>query len=170
MNCFFMERILVGNIIRHIIICEVLNVIDYSLVKLNDSNIVELEKLRINAYQMDFDDMSINNTFFAKGLRCGKYIVFGAYLDNKLVGACYVSNIYNSLFIDRLFVLKSLQKSGYHIGTNLLKYVLNNKSVVEEYFNEKFSVSMLENEVLNSSIYKNLGYEDTSSFVQRKHL
>ena len=144
--------------------------LDYSLVELNDFNIVELEKLRIDAYQFDLGDTPITETFFAKNLGAGKYVVFGAYLDNKLVGACYVSNLYNSLFIEQLFVLKALQNSRYHIGTNLLKYVLCNRMVIEDYFNQKFKVSMLENKVVNSSLYKKLGYDDTSSFVQRNHL
>ena len=42
--------------------------------------------------------------------------------------------------------------------------------VIEDYFNQKFKVSMLKNKVVNSSLYKKLGYDDTSSFVQRKHL
>ncbi len=40
--------------------------LDYSLVELNDFNIVELEKLRIDAYQFDLGDTPITETFLLK--------------------------------------------------------------------------------------------------------
>ena len=45
--------------------------------------------------------------FYANELRKNEYIVYGAYLEIELVGACYIYNAHK-LYIEHLFVKKSI--------------------------------------------------------------
>lgn len=78
--------------------------------KITDENIEKLELARFDAYGMKVDDFDLKNTFSANQLRNKKYLAFGAYLEDELVGGCYISNSRNSLYIEELFVKKMLSK------------------------------------------------------------
>ena len=104
--------------------------LEYKIVSPTLDNIFELESLRLNAYGVNGNNVLADKTFYSKELVDGKYLVFGAFLDQKLVGACYVKDTYNSLYIDQLFVQKEYQRSSKHIGSGLLRYVLENKEMV----------------------------------------
>ena len=54
--------------------------------KITDENIEKLELARFDAYGMKTDDFDLKNTFSANQLRNKKYLAFGAYLEDKLVG------------------------------------------------------------------------------------
>lgn len=134
--------------------------------KITDENIEKLELARFDAYDMKTDDFDLKNTFSANQLRNKKYLAFGAYLEDELVGGCYVSNSRNSLYIEELFVRKDAQQI--EVGTNLLKYVLKRKSFIEKYYQQEFSTSCLENREESNSIYQSLGYRKISPIVMSK--
>ena len=85
--------------------------------KITDENIEKLELARFDAYGMKTDDFDLKNTFSANQLRNKKYLAFGAYLEDKLVGGCYVSNSRNSLYIEELFVRKDAKQI--EVGTKI---------------------------------------------------
>lgn len=134
--------------------------IEYKLIPLTKENIQLLEKIRYNAYGLDLNNIPPENGFYTKELTQGKYLVFGCYLDNQLVGACYTSKSLNSLYIEQLFILKQYQRSSLHLGSNLLKYVLDHKQVAEDYFKSTFYFSYLDNYKDTINFYKSLGYEE----------
>ena len=134
--------------------------------KITDENIEKLELARFDAYGMKTDDFDLKNTFSANQLRNKKYLAFGAYLEDKLVGGCYVSNSRNSLYIEELFVRKDA--SQIEVGTNLLKYVLKRKSFIEKYYCQEFNTSCLENREELNGIYQSLGYRKISPIVMSK--
>lgn len=134
--------------------------------KITDENIEKLELARFDAYGMKTDDFDLKNTFSANQLRNKKYLAFGAYLEDKLVGGCYVSNSRNSLYIEELFVRKDA--SQIEVGTNLLKYVLKRKSFIEKYYCQEFNISCLENREELNGIYQSLGYRKISQIVMSK--
>ena len=115
---------------------------------------------------MKTDDFDLKNTFSANQLRNKKYLAFGAYLEDKLVGGCYVSNSRNSLYIEELFVRKDAKQI--EVGTNLLKYVLKRKSFIEKHYQQEFSTSCLENREELNGIYQSLGYRKISPIVMSK--
>ena len=134
--------------------------------KITDENIEKLELARFDAYGMKRDDFDLKNTFSADQLRNKKYLAFGAYLEDKLVGGCYVSNSRNSLYIEELFVRKDAKQI--EVGTNLLKYVLKRKSFIEKYYRQEFNTSCLENREELNGIYQSLGYRKISQIVMSK--
>lgn len=134
--------------------------------KITDENIEKLELARFDAYGMKRDDFDLKNTFSANQLRNKKYLAFGAYLEDKLVGGCYVSNSRNSLYIEELFVRKDAKQI--EVGTNLLKYVLKRKSFIEKYYRQEFNTSCLENREELNGIYQSLGYRKISQIVMSK--
>ena len=144
--------------------------IKYEVVHLTEENINLLERIRYDAYNMNPNDFPVENTYHTRELKNGKYLVFGCYLNNQLVGACYTSKTYNSLYIEQLFILKKYQKSDLHLGSNLLKFVLNNKNLVENYFNTQFFFSYLDNYQNTTDFYKSLGYRETNDSQMRKRL
>lgn len=145
-----------------------MNNIHYKLIPLTNENIELLENIRYNAFGIDKNKLEIESSFYAKKLKEKKYIVFGVSLNNQLVGACYISNYHNSLYIEQLFILKKYQKTKLHLGTNLLKFILSNKKIVENYFNTKFYFSYLENYKDTSDFYKTLGYEEKEFFMRKR--
>lgn len=134
--------------------------------KITDENIEKLELARFDAYGMKTDDFDLKNTFSANQLRNKKYLAFGAYLEDELVGGCYVSNSRNSLYIEELFVRKDTKQI--EVGTDLLKYVLKRKSFIEKYYHQEFNTSCLENREELNDIYQSLGYRKISQIVMSK--
>lgn len=134
--------------------------------KITDENIEKLELARFDAYGMKTDDFDLKNTFSANQLRNKKYLAFGAYLEDKLVGGCYVSSSRNSLYIEELFVRKDAKQI--EVGTNLLKYVLKRKPFIEKYYRQEFNTSCLENREELNYIYQSLGYRKISQIVMSK--
>ena len=133
---------------------------------ITDENIEKLELARFDAYGMKTDDFDLKNTFSANQLRNKKYLAFGAYLEDKLVGGCYVSSSRNSLYIEELFVRKDAKQI--EVGTNLLKYVLKRKPFIEKYYRQEFNTSCLENREELNGIYQSLGYRKISQIVMSK--
>lgn len=145
-----------------------MNKIKYEIIEPTKDVITTLEAIRFNAYELDPTKLSPEKTFYATELKNKKYLVFGCFYNNQLVGACYVSKQYNSLYIEQIFILKKYQKSKMHLGTNLLKYVLNNQKIIEAYFNTKFNFSYLDNYKDTTNFYEALGYKISNSQMKKR--
>lgn len=142
--------------------------ITYKIVPLTEDNITLLERTRYDAYQMNPDAFPPELTLYTRELKIGKYLVFGCLNNNQLIGACYTSKSHNSLYIEQLFILKKYQKSNLHLGSNLLKFVLANKNIAEEYFHSKFRFSYLDDYAGTSDFYQSLGYIKTESHMRKR--
>lgn len=140
--------------------------IEYKNITLSYDNIKLLETIRYNAY--GFKDINIEMGFYMNKLNDKDYLVIGVLLDNKLVGACYIKNTYNSLYIDQLFILKEYQKSSLHLGSNLLKYILINKEIIEKYFKTKIFYSYLDNNKNTVGFYEKFGYRKVGSLMKKR--
>lgn len=146
-----------------------MNNIEYKIIPLTKENKELLETLRFNAYQYNQKNLSLQDSFYLKDLNENKYLCIGCFLNNQLLAACYIKNTYHSLYIEQLFVLEKYQKTSLHIGSNLLKYILNNKEIVEKHFNETFYYSYLDNAKNTKEFYQKLGYQE-KDFLMRKKL
>ena len=142
--------------------------VSFSLLKLDENLINLLEKIRFDAYSIN--NFSASQSFYSHCLNNGNYIVYGAFYRGTFVGACYVTKSYNSLFIERLFILKKFQNTELHLGSRLLKYVLSNQKYIEEYFNMHFKYSFLDNATKDNSLYEKLGYRKTENLLMKKRL
>ncbi len=135
--------------------------------KLNEDSIRQLEKLRADAYGFDSQQsfaMDFANTYYAQEMKRGKYLVYGSFFQSELVAGCYISDAFHSLFIEQLFVKKCYQETGLYIGRNLLRYILQNKFVFEEFFQMQFFYSKLSPSSQKSTlIYEKMGYSESSS-------
>ena len=126
----------------------------------------EVEKLRRKVF-----DIKPELDYYENNLKEGKMIAVGSYIDDKLVGAAYISSSLHSLFIEQLFVHKEHQKKG--IGSNLIRYILKHKNLFENYFNEKFIYSKAEPSSEEAfKMVQNLGYERSNDALDsvRKYL
>lgn len=93
-------------------------------------------------------------------------LIFICLYQDELVGACYVSNSFNSTYIDQFFVAKEYQEIGLHIGKNLLEYILKNKSIAETFFQSHFSWSKLEHGSQKSkTLYEKKGYVEDNTLL-----
>lgn len=139
--------------------------INYEIIEPTEENISILETLRFNAYGVKFHEIDMNS-YHSNLIRNGKILVFGAFLADDLVAACYVTDSHNSLFIEHLFVKKSLQGSGLRLGRKLLAYINLNKRVVENYFGHELTTSRLEySSTKSKSLYEKEGYRETNSIL-----
>lgn len=93
--------------------------ITYKLILPNENLVKQLEYLRFECFDMDVDYLNANQTFYEQNILNGKVLVFGAFKEVELIGACYVSVNLKSLYIDQLFIKKDYQKE--QIGKELLK-------------------------------------------------
>ena len=141
--------------------------INYEKVDLSEQNILSLEKLRFEVY--DYKNLNPDKTYFFFFLINGNILPFAAYENGLLIGGCYVSKTFETLFIDQLFIAKDYQDTPEHIGTNLLKYVLANKKLCEDFFNTKFNFSYLDNSC-SKSFYENLGYKENNNEMMSKRI
>lgn len=145
--------------------------IKYILQPNTEESAIQAEYLRykaygINASRADLDDYFINEIINSKVL------VFICSIDDIPIAGCYVSDSFNKLYIDYLFVIPEYREKGLRIGRNLLSYILENKSIVEQHFKKIFHYSELtpSNEK-TFSIYQKLGYEPkahTHEVMQKK--
>ena len=140
---------------------------EYKIISLTEENIDLLEQIRFNAYEINKKKMPHTNSFYTNDLKSGNYLVIGAFIEGILVAACYTKNTYHSLYIDQLFVLKKYQNTPLHIGSNLLKYILENHQIIENYFQDKFHYSYLDNYRGTKEFYQNLGYKEKNNLMKR---
>lgn len=136
--------------------------------KINEENIEKLELARFDAYGMKTDEFDIKNTFYANELRNKKFLAFGTYLEDELIGGCYVSNSRNSLFIEQLFIKRKYQRLK--LGTLLLTYILENKEMIEKYYQREFNACCLENRKELDKFYESLGYKRINQMVMKKRI
>ncbi len=125
------------------------------------SDVSELEKLRCNAYSMDYHG---DNSYYTNKIREGSILSLGCFYQKELVAGIYLSNSIQSLFIEQIFVKKEFQNSDLHIGNYLLHYVLENKHIFEEYFGVTFHCSRLDNRG-HESFYERLGYVSENNLL-----
>lgn len=136
--------------------------------KINEENIEKLELARFDAYGMKTDNFDIKNTFYANELRSKEFLAFGTYLEDELVGGCYISDSRNSLFIEQLFIKRKYQRLK--LGTILLNYILENKEMIEKYYQQEFNVCCFENRKELDEFYKSLGYRRVGQMVMKKRI
>ncbi len=133
--------------------------ITYKVLDNNRDNAERIEIMRAEVYGTK-DYFNPKFSFFANEITLGKILVFVCEVDGEEVAACYASKSFNTLYIDYLFVLPKYQNSGLKIGRSLLQFVLDNKHLVEEYFDTNFVFSMLSPTTPKSkSLYEKVGYK-----------
>ena len=128
---------------------------DYKVV----DDINSVENLRRYSYGFGEDI----NKFYSNSLTNKTMIAIGAYIDEKLVGAAYISSYLTSLYIENIFVDKEYRNNK--VATNLIKYVITNKDIFENFFGKEFITSKLEpnsSEIIR--LYERLGYSEPNSF------
>lgn len=136
---------------------------------LNEDIIPKLEHLRFDAYGMLDSNILCSETYYAKQLKKGTYVVYTCYIEEELVGACYVSNFNNSLYIEQLFTKKEYQNSNFSVGKSLMIYTLNDKTYLETYFNKPINKSYLSTRSSKlERYYEKLGYQKFDDVYMRK--
>lgn len=143
--------------------------LEYKVIALNEENIIALENLRFKVYDYKNTDINPTETYSYREMLGNRILPFGVYENNELIAGCYVSNSYKTLFIEHLFVLKEYQNSENHIGTNLLKYVLDNKEICENFFKMKFEFSYLDNRC-SKSFCEALGYKENRNDMMSRSI
>lgn len=139
--------------------------ITYKLMEPTKENSYLTEQLRLKSYGInpspkDFDEYYIEN------ICNGTIIAIICYQDNKPIGGCYISDTFNSIYIDYLFVLPEYQNKGLHIGRSILQYIFDNKNIVEEYYNKEFTQSKLyATSPKSKALYKKIGYKEQQELL-----
>lgn len=130
--------------------------IKYVLLKRNTKTISNLETMRLNVFNFP---PYMSDKYFKYNIKHRNFLVYGLIIDNKLVGAAYISDRYNSLYIEEIFIDKKYQNRG--LGKSLLMYILKENQYISKYYKKELEVSKLEytNEN-NKRLYNLLGYKD----------
>lgn len=131
--------------------------IKYVLLKRNTKTISNLKTMRLNVF--NFPPYINDSKYFKYNIKHRNFLVYGLIIDNKLVGASYISDRYNSLYIEEIFIDKKYQNRG--LGKSLLKYILKENQYISKYYKKELEVSKLEYTNLNNKrLYNSLGYKD----------
>lgn len=140
---------------------------------LNAEIIYKLEKLRFDAYGLGSlaDSFDYFNTVYTREMFAQKYLIFATFFHDDILAACYVSNLFHSLYIEQLFVKFIYQERGFALGYKLLKYVLSQVSLIEQHYRENFLFSELSPSSLKAEkIYENLGYKKMNNGVRMRKI
>lgn len=139
--------------------------ITYKIILPNENLVKQLEYLRFKCFDMDVDFLKTNQTFYGKNILDGKVLVFGAFKESELVGACYVSVNLRSLYVDQLFIRKDYQKE--RIGKELLEFVLNRKNVIGEYYNTFITNVFLYACNQSQEFYEKMGFRESNGRMHK---
>lgn len=134
--------------------------ITYKVLEPTKENTYLTEELRLKSYGItpsinDYDE------YYIEQICKGTILVIVCYKGATPIGACYISDTFNSIYIDYLFVLPEYQNKGLHIGRSILQYIFDNKHIIEEYYQKEFSQSKLyATSDKSKSLYKKIGYKE----------
>lgn len=134
---------------------------EFKFLNNNLINYMKLERIRSSAY---FIDYFVSDRFTNKVLN-NQLLLVGAFIDNELVAGAFITDELDSLYIDQLFVGVKYQRNELHVGYNLMKYILNNKDKVEEYFHKELLLSKLQASDSLQPFYKKLGYHTGENYM-----
>ena len=112
---------------------------EYEIIDRDINKIKEIDDIRVKSFNLEF-----GGDYYINSLSSGKMIAVKAILDGKTIGGCYVyisPNTY-SLNIDRIFILDEYRYNNY--ASELLEFVLDNKSYFEDYYNLRVDRSIVE--------------------------
>lgn len=131
----------------------------YKVLDNSEESALKVENIRGIVYGIA-DKFDAKESYYTYSIKKGDILVFSCEIEGNTVAVCYVSNSYNSLYIEYLFVLPEFQEKGLHLGRSLLQFVLDNKKLVEEYFNQQFNYSLIcPTSKKSQVIYENFGYK-----------
>lgn len=137
--------------------------ITYHLQPSTENAAIMAEFLRFRAYGINASRNDLDEYFIGE-ITSGRVLVFTCNIDNETVAVAYISNFSDSLFVDYLFVIPEYRNKGLQLGRNLLLYIINNKQIVEEYFNRKFKYSKLSaTSEKSKSLYLKIGYKESTN-------
>ena len=128
-------------------------------IKMIMGNLKEVESLR---YKVMFNDDKVIDSPYKVPYAQGRLLIFGAYIEDELIGAIYLSPwTYDQLYINQLFVKDEYQNHpDFHVGTSLIKYVENNLGDISDYYRTLFRTLLIDPADLKSEkIYTDLGYQ-----------
>ena len=115
--------------------------IEYTIMESNYENALYVEQMRYKSYGVK--DTKKINAEYLEDIVNGDILVFLCFIDSIPVSACYISCYKKELLVEYLFTLQEYQRKQLYYGKQLLQYILDNKQLVEEYFNCKFNKSVL---------------------------
>lgn len=139
--------------------------ITYKIILPSKNLVKQLEYLRFACFDMDINYLKDNQTFYEQNILNGKVLVFGAFKEDELVGACYVSVNLKSLYIDQLFIRKNYQKE--QIGKGLLEFVLKKKNVIGEYYDTFITNVFLDACNQSQEFYEKLGFKENNGRMHK---
>ena len=125
----------------------------------------EMKKLENLRYEvLNITQRIQEDNFYIREAKNKRIIPFALYYHNDIVAGAYISSINNSIYIDYIFVKDIYQNTGLRLGRTLLEYILNNKEIIEEFFDKEFYYSYLEPiGEKQEKIFEKIGYRKTNS-------
>ena len=134
--------------------------ISFNILLPNEDIIDYMEKMRLKAhgYEVVGDPL---NTYYGTLLREQRLLMFAVLLNGTPVAGAYVSNNEHCIYIEHIFVRPEFQRTNFHFGSALIKYIISKKAAIEQYYNEELSTIKIE--YINEStkhIYENLEFKE----------
>ena len=114
-----------------------------NVLKPTDETVSFMENLRYEAHNYAKTPDPLKS-FYAIMLKEGRMLLYAVLVNNTPVAGAYVSTTGNSIFIEHVFVKPSLQRSKFHFGSNLIRFIISQKTDLETYFGVLFDSVRIE--------------------------
>lgn len=105
--------------------------IRHTMLSTDDDTLINIEKLRAECFNTE---PNFQFNWYINSIQSGRLIPFGTYVDDELAASAFVEYTQEKLHITLIFTKPKFQETGLKLGRQLLKYIISNKKVLEEYF------------------------------------
>ncbi len=137
--------------------------VSFNILMPNEDIIDYMEKMRLKAHGYS-EETDTLNTYYGTLLREKRLLMFAVLLNGTPVAGAYVSNFNHSIYIEHIFVRPEFQRTNFHFGTALMKYIISKKDLIEQYYGEPLSTMRIEyiNEA-TKRIYEKLDFTESEN-------
>ena len=105
--------------------------IKHTLLPTDEKTLIELEKLRAEAFETE---PNFRYNWYTNSIESGRLLPFGTYVDDELAAGAFIEQSNDVLFITLIFTKPKYQETGLKLGRQLLSYIISKKQIIDEYY------------------------------------
>lgn len=140
--------------------------IKHTLLNTDDDTLIALEKLRAEAFETE---PNFRYNWYINSIQSGKCLAFGTYINDELGAGAIIEQSKNILYITLIFTKPKYQNSGLRLSRELLKYIISNKKIIDEYYNS--DIAQVELSYMGKKthdLYIKEGFQEESEDIEKQ--
>lgn len=140
--------------------------IKHTLLPTDNATLIELEKLRAEAFDTE---PNFRYNWYTNSIESGRLLPFGTYVDNELGAGAYIEQSNDTLYITLIFTKPKYQNTGLKLSRELLKYIISKKDIIDEYYGS--NIAQVELSYMGKKthdIYIKAGFQEEPSDIEKQ--